>query len=251
MKRGKARAGERPIEKFVPQYYRIAQSIITQIENGALATGDRVPSENEIRSAYAVSSTTARKVLADLAAGGWISKVRGKGSFVGKPLIDRNIARITSFTRNVEQMGLKSLTLVLSQSVHLEKEVRMRVGDRDYILSPPYLHVLRLRLGDQVPIMIENRYISLGLCPGLESKDLSQSLFEMYEETYGCVLLNSRQSISSVPIDEQAAEQLDCAPGLPGFLVEGVLFTTRDRLLELEHSVYRGDRYRFVIDATK
>lgn len=239
------------IGRFVPRYLRIAGEIIARIKSGSLNAGDRVPSENEIRAMYQVSNTTARKALAELAKEGWIDQRRGRGSFVGKPFIDRNIARITSFTSNMEQMGLKPSTQVLLQKRCLERGKRLMVGGLEHILNAPYLHIVRLRLGNQIPIMLENRYINLDLCPDLESKDLSRSLFALYEGVYGCLLLKSRQSISAISIGEEAAGKLNCPIGQPGFLVEGALFTAKERLLELESSVYRGDRYHFVIDATR
>lgn len=237
-------------ERFVPLYYRIARDIITRIENGSLGSGDRVPSENEIRAEWRVSSTTARRVLSELVREGWISSEQGKGSFVGKPFINRDIARITSFTHNMEQMGLKPSTMVLMVKRCLGKEKSLTIGGQGYTLQVPYLHIVRLRLGDEVPIMIENRFISLEICPDLDCKDLSKSLFALYESVYGCTLLRSRQSVSAISIDRDIAGQLECPPGHPSFLVEGALFTSRNRLLELESSIYRGDKYRFLIDAT-
>jgi GntR family transcriptional regulator len=237
--------------KFAPLYLRITDEIINRIKTGDLTTGAQVPSENEIRAMYKVSNTTARNALAELVKEGWINRKRGKGSFVSQPIINRDITRITSFSQNMERMGLNVSTRVLFKNRHLKRGNKLVIGGVEYVLDAPYLHIARLRFGDKVPITLENRYINLEICPDLENRDLSQSFYTLYEAVYGRVLLKARQTISAISIDAGTARKLDCRIGQPGFLVESVLFTAGERILDLESSVYRGDRYRFLIETTK
>lgn len=242
---------EHEAARFVPLYVRIARQIVALIRTGALAPGERIPSENEIRARHGVSSTTARKVLAELERDGWIVRQQGKGSFVGKPLVDGSTTRITSFTANMRAMGLTPSTRVLKAEVCTDGPRELLLGDARHALPPPCLHLVRLRLGDGAPVMLEDRYIDLALCPGLEARDLSQSLFSLYEDTYGCLLLRSRQLVSAVALGPEEARRLDCAAGAPGLQVLGALFTANDRLIELERCVYRGDRYSLAIDSNR
>lgn len=63
-------------------YRRIAEDLRQQITSGALATGQRVPSEAELMRRYGVSRGTARQGLAVLEAAGLVRAVHGKGRFV-------------------------------------------------------------------------------------------------------------------------------------------------------------------------
>lgn len=63
-------------------YRRIAEDLRQQITSGALATGQRVPSETELMRRYGVSRGTARQGLALLEAAGLVRAVHGKGRFV-------------------------------------------------------------------------------------------------------------------------------------------------------------------------
>ncbi len=239
--------------RFVPLYFRIVDNIISRIRAGDLRPGDRVPSENEIRALHKVSSSTARKALDELANGGWVRRRKGKGSFVAGPVMHGNVTQIISFRAQMTKMGLRPSAQVLSQEVctEQEREVELVVAGCKHVLKAPYLRIERLRLGEGSPIMLETRFISLDLCPGMESKDLAESLFSLTEEVYGCTRLRALQSISPALIDGEAARHLGCSDGQLGFLIETIVYTVNDRLLELGSALYRGDRYRIFIEAKR
>src|SRR6185295_7497857 len=65
-----------------PKYFQIRQDIIAMVRGGGLSPGSPVPSENEIIEKYRVSNTTARKALHELEKEGWVTRVKGKGTFV-------------------------------------------------------------------------------------------------------------------------------------------------------------------------
>ena len=65
-----------------PIYIQIAEEIKESIAKGQLATGDRVPSTNEISAFYTVNPTTAAKALTQLYEAELVTKKRGLGMFV-------------------------------------------------------------------------------------------------------------------------------------------------------------------------
>lgn len=65
-----------------PTYRRIAEELRADITSGALAPGDRLPSETALIQRYAVSRGTARQALAVLEADGVVQVIHGKGRFV-------------------------------------------------------------------------------------------------------------------------------------------------------------------------
>ena len=68
------------------KYAQIKTDLSLKILNGELSPGERIPSQNEMAEQYGVSTITTRRVLNDLATEGLIHVIRGKGSFVAKPL---------------------------------------------------------------------------------------------------------------------------------------------------------------------
>ncbi|MEU5015540.1 GntR family transcriptional regulator [Streptomyces sp. NPDC021749] len=64
----------------------IADDIRNKISTGRFKAGDRLPSEAQLASHYAVSTATLRGALAALHGEGLVEKVHGKGNFVRYPL---------------------------------------------------------------------------------------------------------------------------------------------------------------------
>jgi DNA-binding GntR family transcriptional regulator len=65
-----------------PKYFEISREIIGHIQRGELPVGKPVPSEREIIERHQVSNTTAWKVLHELEKAGWVSRIKGRGTFV-------------------------------------------------------------------------------------------------------------------------------------------------------------------------
>ncbi|MFF2812488.1 GntR family transcriptional regulator [Streptomyces sp. NPDC058000] len=63
----------------------IADDIRNQISTGRIKAGERLPSEAQLASRYAVSTPTLRSALAVLQGEGLVEKIHGKGNFVRYP----------------------------------------------------------------------------------------------------------------------------------------------------------------------
>jgi len=101
-----------PDQYTPPKYFQISREIIAMIQRGELRPAAPVPSENEIIEKYQVSNTTARKVLNELERGNWVTRVKGKGTFVRDYAVVRAINRIFGFTRNMIEAGRRPATQV-------------------------------------------------------------------------------------------------------------------------------------------
>src|SRR5678815_937028 len=136
------------------------------IQHGEMAAGMLVPSKNEIIEKYRVSNTTARKALHELEKEGWVTRVKGKGTFVRDFTVLRAINRIFGFTKNMLEAGRKPATRLVG--FHLRSQDHSQtINGRTFTLKGPFCEIERIRYADGVPMMSETRYISLGLCPDL------------------------------------------------------------------------------------
>jgi len=209
----------------------------------------RVPSENEIISRYRVSNTTARKSLQSLENRGHIRKVKGKGAFVRDSGVIRSATRILSFTKNMLEAGMRPSTKVLDVRI-LTKKYRAEIGGRNYTLRGPVCKIHRLRFADDIPMMLETRYISLALCPGIEREDFTRSLYDIYERRYHLDLTDVCQELGAAMIDGGSLNFFDLSEPIPALLVNGATFCGKEMILEMEKSMYRGDKYRFLVGAS-
>lgn len=83
------------------KYYRLMEDLKKQILSGDLKPGDKLPSENELSSAYQVSRQTVRKALSILENAGYIYAEHGRGTFCSELVHhnhnSKNIAVITTY----------------------------------------------------------------------------------------------------------------------------------------------------------
>ncbi len=234
----------------LPKYMKIKQRIIEHIKKGKLKVGQKAPSENEIIEKYKVSNTTARRVLLEIERAGWVSRVKGKGTFVRENRISRSVDRIFGFTRNMIESGRKPSTEVLSVRVR-KRGHSISLNGRMYLMPGPVCLLERLRLADGIPVMKERRYISMQLCPGIEEESLGDSLYGIYEKD-GLELSEIHQTLSAVMIErKQDLDLFEIDEVVPAFLIEGATFCSKDVILEIEESLYRGDQYSFAVKAVR
>ena len=231
-----------------PKYFQISRDIIAQVQSGALLAGMPVPSENEIIEQYKVSNTTARKALQELEKAGWVTRVKGKGTFVRDRTVVRSIDRIFGFTRNMIEAGRKPSTRLIG--FHLRNDDHTQViNGREFTMKGPFCEIERIRFADEVPMMKETRYLSLRLCPEIHRKNLEESLYDLFEREYGLQLTAIHQMLSAIVLEGIDLKVFQVAKPIPAFRVEGASFCGKDMIIEMENAVYRGDMYRFAAKA--
>jgi GntR family transcriptional regulator len=233
-------------DPYKPKYLQLVDIIRGQILSGELNAGDRLSSENDLKLEYGVSSTTVRKCIDILRSEGYIERMQGIGTFVKTLQVERSLQKILSFTKNMEQAGLQPSTDVLERRV-IDKygTYHTKLGlERGHQV----LMIKRLRYGDGIPMMLEKRYINMGLCAGIIEEDISGSLYRIYEEVYGIRLASSKQHLRLYFLDSEEASLLSCMASTPAFLVTGTTFADNMVPLEYEESLYRGDKYEFFVD---
>ena len=219
--------------RAVPKYYRIANDIVRAIVKGDILPGRRVPSENEIIKKYGVSNTTARKALQEVENVGWVTRVKGKGTFVQENRVERTADKILSFTKNMLLAGHKPSTKVLDSGI-VRKDYSAVINGVYHTIRQPVFKIHRLRFADEFPMMLETRYISMALCPGIEKKDLQGSLYEIYENDYGLQLQAIDQMLSVETLGAGVRSFFDLDDSIPAFRVEGITFCGRKMILEME-----------------
>lgn len=231
-----------------PKYFKITRNIVSQIRSGRLLPGSPVASENEIIEQYQVSNTTARKALHELEKEGWVTRVKGKGTFVRDYTVVRVINRIFGFTKNMVEAGRKPSTRLIG--FHLrDTDHTQTINGRLFTLKGPFCEIERIRYADGIPMMKETRYISMGLCPDIHRKNLEQSLYDVFERDYGIHLTEINQMLSAVLLEKEQLKHFNLEKPVPAFRVEGASFCGKDLIIEMEDAVYRGDMYRFAAKA--
>jgi GntR family transcriptional regulator len=234
----------------VPLYYQLAELLKEQIRSGELTAGAQLPSERLLSERYAISRNTARQAIAYLIHEGDVVVRHGLGSFVAEPKLTHDLLRLRSFTEEMASRGGRVSSQVLQHEVIAPPpQVAAHLG---IPAVGPVAKLVRVRLLDQIPMLLETSYVPLALCPGLEQEDMAaQSLYTVLEQRYNLRLTRSRQTLEVVVADAFEAELFGFAPGAPLFLLESIITDDQERHVEYAKTVYRGDRFKFAFESER
>jgi GntR family transcriptional regulator len=231
----------------VPLYFQLKEQIKQNILKGEYKEGDLIPSEREFSKHYELSSTTIRRALNDLVQEDFLKRKAGKGTFVRRRKVRRDLRKVLGFTKNMTEMGLTPTTKVLSKKVvAVNALARERLG---LIKGDKVVRLERLRLADDVPMMLEKRYIRTDLCPDIEKEELSSSLWRTFDEKYGLKPKRHTQGMTIATVSGHAASLLTLNDNSLVFLIKGVTYVQDNEPIECEESLYRSDKYELSFDA--
>lgn len=237
-----------PLDKagFIPLYYQIQRALMEQIQSGALSEGDPLASEEELSRTYQVSRMTARQALHGLKTNGYAFSEKGRGTFVTRPKLEKNIMHLQGFTEDMRQRGMKASSTLLEQSVvavdqELGEKLRLSPGDSVMLLR-------RLRLADGTPMAIEESRVPLRQFPGLDRMDFTaHSLYATLREKYGVRIGYADEIIEALPATRDEAELLTIPNKSSILSISRIILTAQETPIEAACSRYRGDRYRALI----
>lgn len=237
-----------PLDKngFIPLYFQIQRALMEKIRSGQLSEGDPLASEEELSRTYKVSRMTARQALHGLKAGGYAISEKGRGTFVTRPKLEKNIMHLQGFTEDMRQRGMKAGSRLLEQAVipaseDLQEKLKLQPGDQ-------VLRLRRLRLADGIPMAIEDSNLPLDRFPGLEQFNFQKSsLYATLRENYGVRIGYADEIIEALPASREDARLLTIPNRASILSISRVIFTTQEAPIEAACSRYRGDRYRAFI----
>ena len=238
-----------PLDKssFIPLYFQIQDRLLKQIQSGQLQAGDLLPGEEDLCRLYGVSRMTARQSLQALKHQGLVRSEKGRGTFVIQPKVEKQIAHLSGFSAEMRSLGMKPSSRILEQATRAASaEIALRLG-----VSPglPLLELHRLRLADGLPLAIEQVWISLAEFPGIEKIDFTRnSLYETLRERYGTRVGSADEIIEARTPTQREAKLLEMSPRLSLLVISRTIRTVQGKPVEVALSLYRGDRYRAVLN---
>jgi GntR family transcriptional regulator len=231
----------------IPMHHQVYLDLRRSLDDGTRQAGDRLPPERELASHYGVSLITVRRALSELAQQGRIERTRGRGTFVLRPRLERDIASRASFADEMQERGLDPETRLVSArpesaTVAVAMALRLEAGS-------PTLYLERLRLAGGEPYLLEQVHLPAERFPGLLASDLEHaSLYELMATRYGTPVVRAREALEPVLLRAREARLLAQRRGAAALLVEGIAFTADESPIEFGRTYVRGDRSRYYVE---
>jgi GntR family transcriptional regulator len=234
----------------VPLYYQLAEQLRELIRAGELRPGDQVPSERDLSDRYAISRMTVRQALGYLIREGTLVAEHGRGTFVAEPKLMYDVLQLLGFTEAIVQRGGTPVSQVLEQRI-VTPPASIAQGLRLASKAPVH-KIVRLRLSNSMPLLLETSYLSAERCPDLEQHNLAnRSLYEVLEQEYGILLKRARQTLEATAANVYESQLFNIPAGTPMILLEGITSDYNERPIEYFKAVYRGDRFKLVFDSER
>ena len=235
----------RPLDKsgFIPLYFQIQQALMEKIRTGELSVGDLLASEEELARTYQVSRMTARQALHGLKISGYAFSQKGRGTFVTRPKLEKNIMHLHGFTEDMKHLGMVPSSKLLEQTV---VKATADLADKLKVeADEAVMRLRRLRLADGIPMALEESHIPLRQFPGLEKISFArQSLYFVLRESFGVRVAYADEVIEALPATREESELLTMPKKASILSISRIIMTTDETPIEVACSRYRGDRYR-------
>lgn len=232
--------------KKQPLYGQLVDSLREKIE-GEYEPGDLLPSERELSEDYGISRTTVRLALKELETLGFIRRRHGKGTFVAdRSQETTNLTRAYSFSEQMRSLGRTPRSELLEfGTIEASKSTadRMGLASGDRVIS-----MRRLRLADEVPMLVEHTYLPSRVFSGLTSDEvLSRSLYKIMAQDYHVEVRVAEEEFFASVARRDDAKLLGIAEGAPVLQLFRLTYSTHNQVVELTKGVARADQFRYKV----
>ncbi|MDI7247860.1 MAG: GntR family transcriptional regulator [Bacillota bacterium] len=230
-----------------PLYHQIRDFLREELRNESLRPGERIPSEAELSVRYRVSRITVKQAIQSLVQEGLLYRMQGKGTFVARPKVAHNLNRITSFSQQMRDRGMKPSTKILEVEI---VAARGRVREALAIAEGTLVtKVRRLRLADGEIMGVQTAHVPVDMCPDLaDVLQDNMSLYELLRTRYGLGPVRAIENYTAIPLDPYDARLLEVPEGSPALFAERMTYLGDNRCLEYVVSILRADRYTLSVE---
>ncbi|MEW6226527.1 MAG: GntR family transcriptional regulator [Bacillota bacterium] len=223
----------------IPLYYQLKELLKARVDSGALKPGDKLPNEVEIAQEWGLSRSTVRRAILDLVQQGFFYRKQGKGTFVAEPKIQGDMVHFFLPAEVGEEHRIVDRRVTVPPSSVAE---RLGLSPQDQVTE-----LVRVRLANGEPVVMERSYIPLSVCPDLITRDFAGKLYDLLKQTYGISLAEAETYVEPVVLDSFEAGLLGVKRGMPALLLTRLNLQRDGTPAVLTKSVVRGDRCRLMV----
>lgn len=225
-----------------PLYRQIKRAIAEPILSGQFEPGKRLPSEDSFTSIFNTSRMTVNRALQMLADDGLISRHRRNGTFVAAQVAEHAVMELRDIADEVLDLGATHTFSLLNRGmIPTEKTIATHLG---LAAGKSALFLQCLHLADDIPFVIEDRYINTESVPEaanemFENIPPSRWLLENVPWT------RAEHAITAINASEHIARLLDIAPMDACLCIERTTWLS-ERPVTYVQLTYPATRHRLV-----
>jgi GntR family transcriptional regulator len=226
-----------------PYYLQLKRKIKGLIETGELGSGLGLPAERVLAAMLNVSRTTVKRCYDELRKSGELS-THGRGGTLVKdtPRVSPTLGKLRGFTEEMAEVGVIASTRVLQHDIIQDRTIAS-IFKRPSTAT--FLRMVRLRLGDGVPMTREIAWYDLTSAPQMADWDTSGSAYIFLQDRCNIKMTWAEQSIEAIMSSPEESEIFGFSESNPCLLLKRKSFSTQDQLVEYIEGTFRGDAYAY------
>lgn len=238
------------VSRKQPLYGQLVDLLCQKIDN-EMEPGDMLPSERDLSETYGLSRTTVRLAMRELEDMGLVTRRHGKGTFVACSSREAtNLMGTYSFTEQMRSMGRVPKTRVLEFGV---REANKALASKmELSLGEHVIRMRRLRLADDVPMMVESTYLPAQLFMGLTREAVEATpLYDLIEQEYGQRIEVAEEAFCARLTQGDEATLLEVPEDSAVLHMKRVTRNDKNLVIEYTRSVARADQFEYKIAHTR
>lgn len=224
-----------------PLYLQLEEQISEMITSGQITGGTRLPPERQLAEFLGVSRSTVQQSYTLLRERRMIVGQGRQGSIVPEEAVrlKPGMDRLRGFTQEMAELGRVPSTRVLEHRIVTDRSVASLFGLPS---TARFLYLVRVRLGDDVPLSRETAWYSLDAAPFLEQADLEGSIYAQLAAE-GLIPAHCDQTIEATPPTPSETEIFGFEDTTPCLLIKRRTYLRDGPMVEYVEGVFRGDTY--------
>lgn len=227
----------------VPLYVQLRDVLQQKIESGEWRPYEQIPTEEELVREYKIARTTVRRALSEMVQRGLLYRKSGRGTFVREREVHYRLRRSVSFSQDILSKGMTPGSCLISAEVvpaDAEVAAAMEVSE-----GTSMVRIVRLRLADNRPVLINDISLLSEDCPGLETRPelaaAQSSVYDIMARDYRIQTVRLTGFIRPEIADKHEAKLLEVPVGSPVFRTVVVGTNAEGRPVIYASDLVRGD----------
>lgn len=230
------------------KYLEVAKELKKRIQNNVYSRQEPLPDQEAFAQEFNVSRLTVKKAFDGLERQGLIYKQSGLGTFVAGDIpIKSNIdAPANAFTGLQNQLGKNK---VKSNILHFSVEFPDTQMQKNLSLKPnePIYNIVRLRIYNDQPLIIEHTFMPVKLVPDLDEKILHSSIYNYIHQRLHLKFGHAYRKIRADKPDIYDIKYLNAKADDPMLALEQIIWLTNGQPIEYSISRNRYDTRDYVL----
>jgi GntR family transcriptional regulator len=161
------------------------------------------------------------------------------------PNLKPKLGRLKGFTEEMKELGLTPSSRLLERAVVTDRTIASIFGRQS---NAQFLRIVRLRLGDEVPLSREVAWYDLKSAPMVADWDTQGSIYQYLQGVCNIHLTNAEQTVEAILSSPEETQVFGFDKPSPCLLFKRKTFGSSGQIIEYVEGTFRGDAYVYNIN---